>query len=308
LLGKFLLSKFGLIKASWSDQKIGALVRFLWVSFVEVGCLRMAQLFSMLKQFAISPTAEIHESVVFGPNCVDISIGHATRIRAGTYIDVPKLSIGDYVTISPGVVIHGQEIAIGHNCWIGQYSILDGHGGLLFVGNNVGIGAHSQLWSHMKFGDRLDGCRWYRMSDLIIEDDVWLVGHCLVTPIVARAKSMLMLGGLATHDMEANQIYAGSPAINVTDKFGPQFEAIPLEKKRIIFHSYLEEFHKLGNAIDSFLILEGVNSPLMTNKTYFDLESRQYFPTFSDIETKFVRFMLYDRAKFLPAYRPNAGL
>lgn len=264
----------------------------------------MAGLRETMKKILISPTAEVHKSVVFGPNCEDVNIGHSARIRAGTYIDVAHLSIGDYVTINSGVVIHGERVSVGHNCWIGQYSILDGHGGLLSVGNNVGIGAHSQLWSHMKFGDRLDGCRWHKMSELIIEDDVWFVGHCLVTPIVARAKSMLMLGGLATHDMEENQIYAGSPALNVTEKFGPQFESVSLEKKRITFDSYLEEFRSLGNAIETFQIVHSTRFPSVAEVTYFDLELRQYLPTFSEIETKFMRFMLYDRAKFVPCSSP----
>ena len=261
----------------------------------------------MVNTISISSTAEVHPSVVFGPNCENVVVGHAARIRAGTYIDVVNLSIGDYVTVSPGVVIHGDRVSIGNNCWIGHYSILDGHGGLLSIGNNVGIGAHSQLWSHMKFGDRLDGCRWHRMSELVIEDDVWFVGHCLVTPITARSKSMLMLGGLATHDMDENQTYAGAPASNVTEKLGPQFESIPLETKRVIFNSYLEEFRSLGNEVESFQLFAGVPTPMTDGVTYFDLESRQYFPTFSEIETKFMRFMLYDRAKFVPVSRPSTS-
>ena len=257
-----------------------------------------------MRNVSISPTAEVHESVVFGPNCEHIIIGHAARIRSGTFIDVANLSIGDYVTINPGVVIHGEKIVMGHNCWVGQYSILDGHGGLLSLGNNVGVGAHSQLWSHMKFGDRLEGCQWHKMSELIIEDDVWLVGHCLVTPIVARSRSMLMLGGLATHDMEANQIYAGSPARNVTEKFGPQFISVPLDQKINIFNSYIDEFRSLGNETETLQLLDESQAPLKDGVTYFDLASRRYVPTFSEIETKFMRFLLYDRAKFLPARRP----
>lgn len=261
----------------------------------------------MAAAISISSTAEIHPTVTFGPNCENVVIGHATRIRAGTYIDVVNLSIGDYVTVSPGVVIHGDTVSIGNNCWIGHYSILDGHGGLLSIGNNVGIGAHSQLWSHMKFGDRLDGCRWHRMSELIIEDDVWFVGHCLVTPIIARSRSMLMLGGMATHNMEENQTYAGAPASNVTEKLGPQFESVPLETKYVMFKSYLEEFRSLGNEVETLQLLDGIQMSMRDGVTYFNLESRQYFPTFSEVETKFMRFLLYDRAKFVPESRPNAS-
>jgi len=251
----------------------------------------------------ISNTAEVDDSVTFGPNCRKINVGHATRIRSGVYIDVVNLSIGDYVTLSPGVVIHGENPSIGHNCWVGQYSILDGHGGRLRLGNNVGVGAHSQLWSHMKFGDRLAGCRWYRMSELVVEDDVWFVGHCLVSPIIARSKSMLLLGGLATQDMEENQIYAGAPAQNVSDRFGRQFEPIPTENKYEIFESYLQEFGRLGNDTRHFRVVVDGEVPKADSFTYFDLDARIYYPTFSPNETMFIRFLLYDRKKFVPVLR-----
>lgn len=262
----------------------------------------------MRRHISINSNAEVHESVVFGPNCVNISIGHASRIRAGVYIDVENLSIGDYVTVNPGTVIHGEKVQIGHNCWIGQYSILDGHGGLLSIGNNVGVGAHSQLWSHMKFGDRLDGCRWHRMSELKIEDDVWFVGHCLVTPIVARARSMLMLGGMVTHDMEENQIYAGSPAKNVTETFGRQFEPVSIDQRIAVFSAYLSEYRELGHEIDSFRVLGEAENPSSADVTYFDLAARQYYPTYSRIETEFIRYLLYDRAKFLPVAKSSSDL
>lgn len=255
------------------------------------------------KNFNVSKTAEVDDSVIFGPNCKDISIGHATRIRSGVYIDVANLSIGDYVTLNPGVVIHGENVLIGHNCWVGQYTILDGHGGRLQIGNNVGVGAHSQLWSHMKFGDRLAGCRWYKMSELIVEDDVWFVGHCLVSPIIARSRSMLMLGGLATQEMEENQIYAGVPAQNVTDRFGRQFEPIATERKYEIFESYLQEFRKLGNDTSQFKVVVDGEAPKSDGFTYFDIDARIYYPTFSPNETTFIRFLLYDRAKFVPVLR-----
>jgi UDP-3-O-[3-hydroxymyristoyl] glucosamine N-acyltransferase len=138
------------------------------------------------KTFDVNATAMIDSSVIFGQACQNISVGHGSQIRAGVYIDVIDLKIGDYVTINPGTVLHGNKLTIGHNCWIGQYTILDAYGSQLLIGNNCGVGAHSQLWSHMKFGDMLAGCQWHNMSELIIEDDVWFVGHCLVSPIRAK--------------------------------------------------------------------------------------------------------------------------
>jgi acetyltransferase-like isoleucine patch superfamily enzyme len=251
----------------------------------------------------IAKSAEIDESVVFGANCREVSIGHGTRIRGNVYIDVDHLTIGDYVTINPGTVIHGDVIEIGHNCWIGRNAMLDGHGGLLRIGNNVGIGADSQLWSHIKFGDRLEGCNWYKMEKLIVDDDVWFVGHCLVASIHAKKRSMLMLGGVATHDMEENQIYAGVPARNMSTIFGNQFRERTTEEKKIDFLNIVEEYKSTGRSIDFIEIVgsrtEVTGTELST--TRFDLENRTYCPRYTDEETEFMRFLLYDRAKFLPS-------
>ena len=147
------------------------------------------------------------------------------------YIDVDYPTIGDYTTIHDDPIVHGVKTSIGHNCWFGHYTIIDSLGGDTRIGNNVGVGAHSQLWSHMKFGDILNGCLWNSSSSLVLEDDVWLVGHSIVGPIHAKEKSMVMTGSVAVKNMENNQIYAGSPAKNVSDKFGPQFEKVEHEEK-----------------------------------------------------------------------------
>jgi acetyltransferase-like isoleucine patch superfamily enzyme len=246
-------------------------------------------------------TATMHHTVQFGPNCKNVRIGHGARINRDVYIDVAELHIGDYVTIHHGTVIHGDKVTIGHNCWIGHYCILDGHGGLLSIGNNVGVGAQSQLWSHMKFGDILNGCRWHRMENLVIEDDVWLVGHCVVTPITARQGSMLMVGGMATKDMEANHVYAGSPAKDMTGTFGYQFAQTTPEQRKAGFADLLAEYAAAGNDVRWVAIVDQHwPRPASDMVTYFNPARMEYQPRYTPDETAFMRFLLYDRAKFLP--------
>lgn len=251
--------------------------------------------------FDVAATAEIDPSVEFGASCERIRIGHGSRIARDVYVDVKDLTIGDYVTIHHGTVIHGESIRVGHNCWIGQYCILDGHGGLLSIGNNVGVGAHSQLWSHMKFGDTLAGCRWHRMDSLVIEDDVWFVGHCIVTPIVAHERSMLMVGGVATSDMKANHVYAGSPAKDMTDVFGPQFEDRSDEEMLSGFVDLIDEFRREGGNASFVRVREGDwPSERPEAVTIFSPRTREYLPRYSSDETALLKFLLYDRAKFVP--------
>jgi len=255
-------------------------------------------------QVEISNKVIVGNNVVVGPNCKKFSIGYGSFIGNDCYIDVPEFKIGDYTTIHNHGTIHGyKNVSIGHNCWIGQFCVIDSIGGTT-IGNNVGVGAHSQLWSHIKFGDSLEGCRWNDQKKLLVEDDVWFVGHCIVSPILAQKKSMLLAGGVITKDMEENHVYGGSPAKDITDKVGNQFKEKSIETKR-------EEFLSLHL---SFLDLKGINKEKFQatcvedlegkvsteNETYFDIGKRLYLPARSKYEYEFIKFMLYEKAKFCP--------
>lgn len=240
-------------------------------------------------------------NVVFGANCRKVAIGYGAFVGDDVYIDVEELTIGDYVTVHHGGTLHGKVCSIGHNCWIGQYCILDSLGGRLTLGNNVGVGAHSQLWSHMKFGDRLAGCRFYRMGTLDIGDDVWLVGHCIVTPIKAAPRSMLMVGGVAVRDMEENHVYGGSPAKDMTETFGPQFQDVSDSQRAAQFAEYLDDYRRQGGD-PGFVRVAPDREGLVADgaHTTFCLGTREYVPRYTDDEFRFMRFLLYDKAKFLP--------
>lgn len=245
------------------------------------------------------------DNVIIGPNCKLIEIGYGSFIGDNVYIDVPRLSVGEYTTIHKNTTLHGyKDLSIGHNCWIGQNCIIDSIAGTE-IGNNVGIGTYSQLWTHMKFGDCLEGCQWKSEKKLIIEDDCWFVGHCIVSPITAHKKSMLLVGGVVTKDMEENHIYGGCPAIDMTAHLGYQFNQKSTQQKRKEFLTLYFDFMKLNNIEeDDFKII--VKNSLnereekTLNATVFYLEERVYEPTYSQIEYKFMKFLLYDKAKFIP--------
>ena len=130
-----------------------------------------------------------------------IVIGDNVYIGGDVQIICDNFSIGNYSKIQHHTNIHGYlPCKIGHNAWIGQYSIIDSIGGTT-IGNNCGIGAYSQLWSHIKYGDTLEGCRFLKESPLNIGNDVWFVGHCIVSPINVADKSMALVGSVVTKDM-----------------------------------------------------------------------------------------------------------
>jgi acetyltransferase-like isoleucine patch superfamily enzyme len=231
----------------------------------------------------------------------NIIIGDNVYIGANVQIICDNFSIGDYSKIQHNTNIHGYKpCKIGHNAWIGQYTIIDSIGGTK-IGDNCGIGAHSQIWSHIKFGDTLEGCRFLSEKEMSIGNDVWFVGHCIVSPITAADKSMAMVGSVVTKDMKYNEIYAGSPAKSISDKIGYQFVDISLESKYLALNNYLSEFKtkfKLGEKIKIVRNQEEINHS--DDFTYFDVSSRKYKKTLNEEEIIFMKYLLPARAKFIP--------
>lgn len=218
--------------------------------------------------------------VVLGDFCF---IGHHTTII------VPEFRLGDYSKLHSYSFAHGHKpLQIGRNCWIGGNTVLDSVGGL-DIEDNVGIGAHSQIWTHIQFGDVIEGSRFHSSRYMHLGQDAWFVGHCLVSPVHVGEKSMAMLGSVITRDMLPNHVYAGVPAKDMTDKMGRQFEERSVEQKAA----------KLQELIDRFVAehpqyagqLAVVRSPdeRRDGMCCFDVSRRTYNKTYGEAEVAFLK-------------------
>ncbi len=224
------------------------------------------------------------------------------------YIGEEVKIIGNRVTILDYVKIHNHTfifapfpITIGYNCWIGQNVILNAEAELT-IGNNVCIAAYTQLWTHIKFGDTLEGCRFNSTNPMIIEDDVWIAGQCVVAPIHAHKKSMAMAGSVVLDDMLENRIYAGVPAVDITHKLGPQFEDVATETKFARMNKYLDDFLAgVGKVPNHGLeVVMGYPENRDPGRTYFNVSDRTYTKRNTEIEQKFMHYLLPEKAKFIP--------
>jgi acetyltransferase-like isoleucine patch superfamily enzyme len=231
----------------------------------------------------------------------NIIIGDNVFIGANVQIICDDFSLGDYSKIQHNTNIHGyKRCTIGNNAWIGQYSIIDCIGGM-FIGHNCGIGAHSQLWSHIKYGDTLEGCRFLSEKEMKIGNDVWFVGHCIVSPITAGDKSLAMAGSVITKDMNYNEIYAGSPAKSISDKVGFQFIERSIDDKYKRMSEYLKEFEGINKKIFNIKIVRDISEINFSDEiSYFDVSSRKYKKLSSIEEIDFMKFLLPAKAKFIP--------
>lgn len=244
------------------------------------------------------------ENVIIEPGvkifCDKLILGDGVIIKSGTQIIMKNLIVGDYTTIYDNCFFSGTSwCRIGHNCWFGHNTIVDSIG-TTCIGNNVGVGAHSQLWTHAYFGDTLEGCRFASEKPLLIDDDVWFVGHSIVSPIHAMRRSMAMVGSVITKDMEENHVYAGAPAKDMTDRFGPQFKELDLKEKREMMEKYhiefLNKYRPKENRIEIVDRLDIKNRHI----TQFSLTERMYIKNLYPEEVQFMQFLLPAKAKFLP--------
>lgn len=255
-------------------------------------------------QFRVGAGTVIHPTArICGPDgrrAASITIGDHVYIGEGVQIRCSEFVLGDYGRIHQFTTIHGYKpCTIGHNAWIGQFSLIDSIGGVS-IGDNCGIGAHSQLWSHIKFGDTLAGCRFNSARPLTVGRDVWFVGHCIVSPITAADQSMAMVGSVVTRDMEANTIYAGVPAQSISAKIGPQFEEVSAADRV----SRMQEYAEQAGVADHVVILrhpgEACDRDLGGKSAFFVL-TRTYMKRGTAAEVAFMKFLLPERAKFVPA-------
>jgi hypothetical protein len=187
----------------------------------------------------------------------------------------------------------------------------------------------SYVWTHVAAGELLEGCNLFGANQVIIEDDVWLVGNVVVSPgIVLRKGTIVLAGSVVTKDTETKKCYAGVPAKDITDKVVP-YHAIELQEKYEIMHSFAKGFveslpncrkledgydtelgaiifrpslsGKLNFSKDTLIITKEIGSySCSDNLTIFDLSTKLYTKRLTPIEIKFMRFLGGFRARFLP--------
>jgi acetyltransferase-like isoleucine patch superfamily enzyme len=266
---------------------------------------------------------------IIGDNCF---IGSCSKIN------VPIFKAGDYVILHNHLLVDGYKPCImGHNLWVGQNCILNSTDNLT-LGNNVGIGTYSSVWTHGFWGEKIEGCRVCKTAPVTIEDDAWIEGsYNVISPgIRIGKKSLVLTGSVVTKDVLPNSCVAGIPARDITEKVTP-YVNVTLEQKYKMMRTFMLEFlestanKKVTTIPDGWhvkekcqeydiLFYETVKDKALvddyvkivfTKKNFlpsshyrhisiFDLSSKTYTKKRTDIESRIIRFLFASRARFLP--------
>jgi acetyltransferase-like isoleucine patch superfamily enzyme len=254
-----------------------------------------------------------------------------------------RVTIGDYCVIGPGVklicaggdvtigdwstlhdrclVLSGKGVQIGAHCWFGQNSIIDGTGGIT-IGRGVRVGMYSQLWSHVAAGEQIEGCTLIGERPVVLEDDVWLVGSCIVASgVTIGRRSVALIGSNITKSFGSNSVLAGSPAILKSNL--SFYRDIALDEKWELLVGWLKEIamnigcdNEVNNTIGVFtlrlnphskdeLIIFAKNA--VTANTYrvqypeatvCCVEDKTYNKRLSEIERKVLKPLSGNKARF----------
>lgn len=251
------------------------------------------------------------ESFDIGDNCF---IGHDSKILA------PIFKCGDYVELHNHLFCNGEQpCTIGSNVWIGQNCILNARAELT-IGNGVGIGTYSMVWTHGMHGELLEGCLIYKVAPVVIEDDVWLVGsfNVVATGLTIGKKSVMLSGSMITKNIPAGSVWAGNPAKDISNKI-KAYKPMTVDEKYEMMQKFVDEFYamypeykgqvqfipkmefEVPVGVDTKIIITKINESIPhSGITIFDLTTKLYTKQRTAIEIAFIKSLLYEKARFLP--------
>lgn len=271
----------------------------------------------------------------------DITVGKQTHIDRTAQVVFSKpgsITIGDYCTVGSGVkivclggdvhiddwstihdnclLLSSEYLSIGQHCWFGQNCVLDGTGGLK-IGNGVRIGMYSQIWSHVAAGEQIEGCTLYGERPVHIEDDVWLVGSCIVASGVnIGRRTIALIGSNITKSWKDNVVLAGSPA-NVKEALN-FYRAIALEEKWSLLEGWIQNncnslnFDIEATTADKLQIIDSLGERLIFVRRSIDkqiqgefplatvccVEDKSYNKRYTAIEKRVLKFLAGNKARF----------
>lgn len=149
-------------------------------------------------------------------NPANMFIGDGVVIKDGVcFENLESVQIRDYVKIHEGVHIQAgrdmsAKLIVGYNSWIGERTIVNCSRDIT-IGNDVGIGAYSQLWTHGYFPSIADGYP-YKYGSITIKNGAWLPPSCSVLPGVEIGEyAIIGTGSVVTKNIPSRVFATGIP-------------------------------------------------------------------------------------------------
>lgn len=226
-----------------------------------------------------------------------IELGRRVRIKAGVTVHVTRaLKLGDFSTVHEHASIEGVDIVIGRQLWMLAYSRIGGgsafeahsrlrvgdwcHFGMysfintarpVFIGDEVGLGMRTCLYTHGAYGNFLDGfpCAF---GEIRIGARSWLPGAIVNPGVTIGTDVVVGVGSVVTKNVPDGALAMGVPAQIIKPNVFPKKW---VEKRRALLKEFMdalgeicEEKHsvkRLGEGCENALVIDScclVCSPL----------------------------------------------
>lgn len=165
-----------------------------------------------------------------------LRFGELSILEAGAEIDCERLIIGLHGTIRKNAIIRGRDIEIGSNfymdhhaeigggscfdansrlrigdnCHLGSYSIIN-TAREVTIGNNVGIGRLSNIYTHGAYLNVLEGFpeQW---GPVKIGNNVWIPNATIMPGVTIGDNTVIAACSMVNRDIEGGGLWAGIPA------------------------------------------------------------------------------------------------
>ncbi len=167
-------------------------------------------MFNFFIKKSVKPIFFYKEKILLAKN---VKFNHNNIINA----DGEFIKIGENCVLEVGVYLRlwGGSIQIGKDVFIGPYSVLYGHGGLI-IGNNVLIASHVTIIpANHKFQDKSTVIMRQGESrkGIIIEDNVWIAtGVTILDGVKIGKGAIVAAGAVVNEDIPEYCVVAGIPA------------------------------------------------------------------------------------------------
>ncbi len=183
-------------------QHIGKGSRIRFGSIVKVKSLNMGE------QCSIGPFCYIKAD--------HLEIGSKSVIKPFSIISTRVVKFGEYVHIAPLTIISSEftensVIEIGDHSRIFPYCWLDTGEGIK-IRKQVGVGAHSLIYTHGSWADYLDGAP-ISYGPVELGDNIWIPTRVTILPNVVLGKNTIVgANSLVNKSFPENVLIAGTPA------------------------------------------------------------------------------------------------
>jgi len=214
-------------------------------------------------------------------------------------------------------LFYGKEkMTIGHNFFLGGSSILNSYAPLT-IGNGVGIGTSSQIWTHASWGEELEGCVLTTTAPTTIQEGSWLIGHTIVGSGVTIGKySTIMSSAMLTKDTSEKSVWGGVPSKDISSKI-EGYKEVTLEDKFGFMLKHCREFANNNGAElrisedSSFFSIDREKdrvsickffdmSECNPNNSVWSISDKTYNKTKNKLEVELMMFLKKNLARFYP--------